>query len=166
MIGKMLELLRDALWAESASALLEPPLFEGRNEPSLVTEDIASLRLRVEHLSQSAAASIDVWVKQQLEDLFLAVGDDGLLEHLRDSNKEHPHRRRGAVSKLASDLLDRKLFKCVAQIKGVKAAQELYDKFHSSDTRRALERQAAEYAELGEGWKVVIWLPKPEMRLK
>ncbi len=166
MIGKMLELLRDALWVESASFLLHPPAFDKRHSPHLLSGDVAELRSLVNDLDSALSSAIDTWVKFRLEELFLAVGDDGLLEYLRATNYKRLDGRRVAVHTLANDLLDRRLFKFVARIKNAKAAHELYGKFHSPEVRRGLERSAAEYAELSEGWKVVIWLPKPEMRLK
>lgn len=166
MIGKMLELLRDALWVGSASRLLEPPAFESRHDPSLVDADVAELRRRVSQMDRSAPKAIDAWVKDQLEDLFLEMGDDGLLEHLSHFSEGQQRGRGDAISRIAVDLLDRNLFKFGARVKRAKAAHELYDKFHSPDVRRKLEREAAEYAELREGWKVVLWVPKPEMRLK
>jgi HD superfamily phosphohydrolase len=167
MVGKMLELLRDALWAESAAALLTPPTFAGRHDPPQGAEyDLGEIRSAVELNNATHAAKIDVWVKGRLEDLFLSVGDDGLFEHLRDTNKGYSGGRRQAVATIASDLLDRCLFKRAAKVKGAKAAADLYRKFSAPDRRRTLERGAAEYAELSDGWKVVIWLPKPTMRLK
>jgi HD superfamily phosphohydrolase len=166
MIGKMLELLRDALWAESASTLLNPPVFESRHDPYFVDAEMAELRSRVAEIDRSLLVSIDNWVKGRLEDLFLKGGDDGLLEYLSHISEGEQRGRRDAISRLAVDLLDRNLFKFGARVKRAKAAHELYDKFHSPDVRHRLEREAAEYAELREGWKVVLWVPKPEMRLK
>jgi HD superfamily phosphohydrolase len=166
MIGKMLELLRDALWSDSASALLDPPEFENRDDQYFIETDVPELRRRVAEINRSLPISIDNWVKDRLENLFLESGDDGLLEYLSHISEGAQRGRRDAISRLAVDLLDRNLFKFGARIKRAKAAHELYDKFHSPEVRHKLEREAAEYAELGEGWKVVLWVPKPEMRLK
>jgi hypothetical protein len=70
------------------------------------------------------------------------------------------------VATLAADLRDRRLFKKAAQVKGARAAKELYEKYSSPAVRRRLEHDAAEYAEIVEDWKVVLWLPNPDMRLK
>jgi HD superfamily phosphohydrolase len=167
MVGKMLEMLRDALWAESAAALLNPPQFVERADAAPSDQrDLAEIRTAIEGIDRLYPARIDDWVKSRLETLFLSVGDDGLFEHLRDVNLSHPRGRRQAVSTIASDLLDRCLFKFAAKVTGAKAADDLYKKFSVPDRRRSLERGAAEYAELSDGWKVVIWLPKPTMRLK
>jgi HD superfamily phosphohydrolase len=167
MVGKMLEMLHDALWAESATTLLDPPCDDDRHSPSSGDEsDLAKIRREVERDDKANPARIDHWVKDRLEDLFLSAGDDGLLEHLRDANKAHRRGRRQAVAEIATELLDRKLFGLAARVKGAKAADELYEKFSVPDRRQELERRAAEYAELSDGWKVVIWLPKPTMRLK
>jgi hypothetical protein len=166
MVGKMLEMLRDALWAESAATLLEPPAFGAHDgPPPRADRELAELRDAVEARGVNPR-DIDDWVKGRLEVLFLSVGDDGLLEHLFDSNRLHRAGRRQAVSTIAGDLLNRRLFKFAAQVKGAKAADALYAKFSPPDQRRRLERGAARYAELSDGWKVVIWLPKPTMRLK
>lgn len=166
MVGKMLELLRDSLWAESASALLHPP----RPSDSAVLRTVCDGDLRsLESVVCEQGVDprkIDDWVKQRLEALFLSLGDDGLLEHLRDANRSYTRGRRQAVSTLAGDLLDRRLFKFAAKVKGAKAADALYNKFRLPEKRRELEQRAAAYAELSDGWKVVIWLPKPTMRLK
>lgn len=179
MVGKMLELLRDALWADSALTLLDPPVDSDDRAftPTPDPRDASELQSAVEDLDSKGPKAIDRWVTARLEDLFLSVGDDGLLEHLRDSNQAHvvkdagdPTRdgRRVGAAILAGDLLDRRLFKQAAKLKDAKtaAAQDLYDKFKAPEERRRLERDAAEYAELREGWHVVLWVPKPEMRLK
>jgi HD superfamily phosphohydrolase len=166
MIGKMLELLRDAMWAESASALIDPPAFAGRDRQMADARDISEIGDDVRAIDPHAPSRIDTWVKERLEELFLAHGDDGLLEHLRDVNQTYVDGRRGGVSTLSRELLDRKLFRRAARARGAKAAKELYERFHRPETRRQLERDAAAYAEISDGWKVVIWLPKPEMRLK
>lgn len=166
MVGKMLELLRDALWVESTSLLLEAPTFDDRFNPTVLSDNASVLRSRITDNRREYAAAIDSWVKNRLEELFLAVGDDGLLEYLRDSNRQHRSGRRAAVHAIATDLLNRRLFKFAARVKSAKASHELYEKFHLPEVRRGLEQAAAEYAELSDGWKVVIWLPKPEMRLK
>ncbi len=167
MVGKLLEMLHDALWSDSAAALLAPPSFAARVDPPGHTDgDLAELRREVELAGAAYPGRIDTWVKRRLEALFLSTGDDGLLEHLRDSNRQYPRGRRQAVAAIAEDLLDRRLFGHAAKVKGAKAADALYEKFSAPDRRRELEQGAARYAELSDGWKVVIWLPKPTMRLK
>lgn len=167
MVGKMLEMLHDALWAESAATLLDPPVFAERDEHVRDDgRDLAEIRGAMQAGYRTHAGRIDDWVKWRLEALFLSVGDDGLFEHLRDANVGHRRGRRQAVAAIASDLLDRRLFKHAGRVTGAKAADDLYKKFSIPEQRRRLERGAAEYAELSDGWKVVIWLPKPSMRLK
>jgi HD superfamily phosphohydrolase len=179
MVGKMLELVRDALWADCALVLLDPPSDPDDRAFTPIPDprDASELRVAVKSRDRRLPSVIDTWVRGRLEILFLSVGDDGLLEHLRDSNQHHVEKdatdpvrdgRRAGAAILAGDLLDRRLFKRAAQLKGAKAAaaEELYEKFSAPEERRRLERDAADYAELREGWHVVLWIPKPEMRLK
>jgi HD superfamily phosphohydrolase len=163
MVGKMLEMLHDALWAESAGALLQPPPWDERYEAQTLPGEPEQLRAQV---GEAAGVEIDSWVRHRLEDLFLSLGDMGLLEHLRDANAPYTSGRRQGVSLIARDLLDRRLFKLAGRVDGAKARTELYDKFSPPRERRRLEKEAARFAELSDGWKVVIWLPKPTMRLK
>ncbi len=163
MVGKMLEMLHDALWAESAGALLEPLTWDDRYDARQLPGEPEQLRAEV---GDEASAALDVWVAHRLEDLFLSVGDMGLLEHLRDVNASYESGRRQGVSVIARDLLDRRLFKHAGRVAGAKAAKELWEKFSPPRERRRLEQEAARFAELSDGWKVVIWLPQPTMRLK
>jgi HD superfamily phosphohydrolase len=167
MVGKMLELVRDLLWAGSATAWLDPPFEEEEFAPARVAEDdVDELRKQIRAEDQEVEKGINDWVEGRLEELFLSLGDDGLLEHFRDSNKDATSGRRQAIHVLADDLLERRLFKRAAKVKGAKAAKELYDKYKSPEARRTLEQDAARFAELDGGWQVVLWLPNPDMRLK
>jgi hypothetical protein len=80
--------------------------------------------------------------ERQIERLLRRVGDDGFLEQLA---AEDPDRAPG-VPTLASDLLNRRLYKPLARAAGAHAAADLFDQFGDAATRRALEREAARYA--------------------
>ncbi len=73
------------------------------------------------------------------------------------------------MGSLASAVLYRQLFKLIGRAEGradMALAKEKYKKFGAADQRRKLETDAAHRAELAHGWKIVIWLPNPNMRLK
>ena len=172
MVGKMLELYHDLLWASEAQTRLDPgdgTLPVDARDLSEIEEDVA------QELGESTPAEIEKSVKEELDDLFRRLGDDGILEFLLEQHEEHrelprtdPTRdpRAVGVATLADDLLNRRLFKVAANVIGAHAARDLHDKYKNASTRRKLERDAAGYAEIDEGWKVVIWVPPPEMRLK
>lgn len=150
--------LKQAIFAASPGA---PDLPPGAEPPTEVSP--LSKRSR-------AIADIDAKVRGRLEDEFTSRSDDGLLEYLqRLGQRNEADARHRAIARLASGVLNRQLFKLMARAEGradTALAQEKYDKFGSVDRRRELERSAARRAELAHGWRVVIWLPNPDMRLK
>jgi HD superfamily phosphohydrolase len=152
MVGKMLELWRDAL----ADGAREPI-------PAAQVENVVKLEARTQ--ADDSVADLDDAVRRELEDVFLEVGDDGLLERLARGDTPGCPAPDG-VSELASMLLTRDLYKHAAAASGASAATRLHSRFSAPERRRGLERQAARYAGLAEDWHVVIWLPRPEMRLK
>lgn len=117
-----------------------------------------------------AVAAVDAEVRDKLEGEFTQRSDDGLLEHLQHlGNAEGADARHKAMGTLATAVLNRQLFKLIGRAEGradMALAQEKYEKFGAADQRRKLETEAAHRAELTHGWKVVIWLPNPNMRLK
>jgi HD superfamily phosphohydrolase len=102
-----------------------------------------------------------------IERQLLDRGDDGLLEFLADAGRTYePSPDLEKVSKLARELLDRKLFPEIARCDARAApATELRKKYKKPKKRLKLERELAEYAEI-EPWQVSIWLPPEEMHLK
>jgi HD superfamily phosphohydrolase len=100
--------------------------------------------------------------KRLIERLLRRVGDDGFLEQLA---AEDPDKAPG-VATLASDLLNRRLYKPLARAAGAHAAADLFDQFGDAATRRALEREAARYARVTPDWHIILWLPPATMRLK
>ena len=78
-------------------------------------------------------------------------------------------RRYQAVSELALAVLERRLFKLIGRADDAAdfaLAQLKYEKFGNPVTRRRIEQRAAKRAALDRGWKAVVWLPNPDMRLK
>jgi HD superfamily phosphohydrolase len=154
MIGKMLEMWRDGLLAEAGTT----------PEPASPANVVPfGERGPAPPVGEGSAA--EEAVRERLEEAFLQSGDDGLLERLAYDGGAGALASPG-VADLAVALLERRLFKHAANASGAYASTELYEQFAAADTRRALEREAARYAGLQHGWHVVIWLPRPEMRLK
>jgi HD superfamily phosphohydrolase len=171
MVGKMLELYHDLLWAREAQVRLTKD-----DDPPVDSRDLSEIEETVVHeLGVHVPNEIERGVRGDLDDLFRRLGDDGILEFLLDQHAKHREfpridlardPRAVGVATLADDLLNRRLFKVAARVTGAHAARDLHGKYKSARDRRDLERDAAGYAEIDEGWKVVIWVPQPEMRLK
>ena len=98
-----------------------------------------------------------------LEDLLLTFSDDGILEWLAEHD-QHP--RLGSAAGLARALLDRDLFRPVANAAGAFAAEDMHRRWGQRADRRALEASAARHARITEADQIIIWLPPPGMRLK
>jgi hypothetical protein len=166
MIGKLLEMWRDATWTEIAVR---------RGHARQVTrrkQDLTGLRAAIEgRTGRREVAHIDSAVVEALEAVFLTRGDDGILEWIVDwAGSAEPDGRTDAIERLATDVLNRRLFKPIGRAGGaheIALAQELYDRFgRSPEERRRLEQEAARFAEISEKWQLVMWLPAPKMRLK
>lgn len=149
MVGKMLELWRKALEAEVSTERPSNVVSMARQAPSSITS-----------IGEAEEASD---VQAQLEGVFTRLGDDGLLEQLALEGGTPPVR---GVTRLAEALLGRRLFKHIADASGAHAGADLHDRYGSPERRSEIEAEASRYAGLEEEWHVVVWLPKPEMRLK
>jgi uncharacterized protein len=102
--------------------------------------------------------------RARLEELLLRHGDEGLLEQAVACGLAGA--APGAeLAELAAALLDRRLFKLVANSGGDVAAERLHDSFAAPAARRALEQQAAGAAGIDE-WRLALWIPPPRMRFK
>lgn len=164
MIGKLLEMWRDETFVEFAQDRF----------PNLVRRhrrDIDALREAVRRTNPAAEKRLNDRVQRRLEEQFLRSGDDGLLEWIRDwaEGARRTDGRRAAVGNLATDVLNRHLFKPIGRAHGEYErglAEELHERFGSPERRRSLEEAAATFAGMKERWQVVIWLPAPKMRLK
>lgn len=106
-------------------------------------------------------------VERQLDKLLRESGDDTLLEHLaRDRSLRRTQAGRDATT-LASDLLERRLYRHVANASGAHAPKELHKKFGDRETRSKLELSASNWADLSNRHaQVLLWIPPPGMRLK
>jgi len=166
MIGKLLEMRSDWLWWSEAN--VRQPAAAARHR-----KDIDALRAAMREIGgDELCKEITAGVEQRLEHDFLAYGDDGLLEQLRDwgsADEAAEDGRRSAVGELASDVLDRRLYKRIGRADArhdIALSKRIYDKFGKRAPRRELEEAAARWAGLDRRWEVVLWLPSPKMRLK
>lgn len=164
MLGKMLELWNDDLRVAAArrhgGAEVRRANAEGLDAAGYweaLKEDVGPQR----------AVEINEEVLDRIEETVRSLGDDTLLEYLAGKldcpdQEEGPSPR---VRQLAEDLLNRRLYKRVAQAAGTAAKERIYELFGSRSARRKLEQEAARFAGVEEE-QVVVWLPNPEMRLK
>jgi uncharacterized protein len=162
MVGKTLEMYRDALWVEKA--------MEAHPKIRTDASDISRFKVRYrKSYGLKAVTEIDEAAKAEIEMMFLNHGDDGLLEHLLSiaNAKAEADRRWAGIKSLVEGLRDRKLFKRLALTSTNDEAQEIFQKWgNSPEKRRNLERAVARAAEVKPAWKVVAWIPPPGMRLK
>jgi HD superfamily phosphohydrolase len=179
MIGKALDIWSDALWVEEARRELR----KTRGEPgsSLGSADIDALRKRIDEAParrnakgerRSRSKLLADGVRDHIDRVMTEHGDDSLLEYLkglpREYGVENPDKpRRHAVSQLAADLENRRLYKRRArQTKTGIAPEAFVDKYGSPPMRRRLERRAAAFAGIDKAWWVVLWIPPAKMKLK
>jgi HD superfamily phosphohydrolase len=181
MLGEALERWEGALWLEEVGAALED--IEGHEAPLAVGETY-KLKKMFERADRERATAVTRRVRGHLEAEFLAHGDDGLLEHMGSLDRRPAASGYTATasarllrhsSELARALLDRDLFRIAGRV-GFKdtSASNLHDKFGSPSARDRLERDAERFAEVGMHDptetriepRVVIWLPRPGMKLK
>lgn len=181
MLGEALERWEGALWLQRAAARLDG--VEG-HEDAVAAGETYRLKSMLAAKDPATAEDVRDAVRADLEKEFIAHGDDGLLERMSSLADEQVVD--GAVAKtakrllrqsaqLSQALLDRNLFRIAGRV-GYKdaSAEALFDAFGRADRRDALERGAERFAELGAADdedtrvepRVVLWLPKPGMRLK
>ena len=158
MIGKMLDMWSDAIWLDIAKS--EKDKLEDRPYP-----DISEAKSTVDEGTQKI---INAAVKTRLEADFTHFGDDGLLQHIAHQAKvaDKSDRRTQAMATLAADVLNRRLFKRIGSFDSRENADEVWGVFGPAEQRRRIEQGAAKYAELDHSWYVLLWIPKPDMKLK
>lgn len=181
MIGKLLEMWHDQQFVEFAAAdHADVVATTGRVDIATIEKAIAQRNPDEQSTSKeakperplaemnSAVGEIERKVRASFEKEFMTRSDDGLLEHLAALGHDASEERVQAVSALARAVLDRNLYKMIGRTgdDAVHLATLTYDKYGSAATRRRLEREAAHYAGLSDGWKVVLWIPNPGMRFK
>jgi HD superfamily phosphohydrolase len=173
MVGKALEMWYDALLAAKLRSALAGQRRGGAGRGGSVPNatrldalrDAARRRLgddRVDELAGEAKGEVDVELCQR--------GDDAMLEYLRDLRPETSGldvKRVAAINQLAAGILNRTLFKPVAQQSETRGPRaDFYAEHGDSQARRRLEEDAARFAGLERAWQILIWLPSPTMRLK
>ena len=171
MVGKALVMWHDALLVEIGTDRLtqrgadEPDWPAGR-EPDAVMTALGTT-------DAEAPDEVRDAVSEEMDHQLLRRGDDGLLEYLRDLpdarvlGASRDARRRRAISTLATDLLNRQLFKRIARQRHIRESREEFcEKFSTPEVRRRLEQQAARFAGVEAGWHIAVWVPPADMRLK
>lgn len=183
MLSKLLEMWGDWLWEDIAKT------YRSDVVTKLSTRDLVTLKDEFAKLVPDASVDangvrkedeeplhlahiIDRDVRARIEDRLIRHSDDGLLEYLRDwagGAEPETDRRRGAIASLATSVQTRQLYKPIGSAQGSADQSNdvaIHKRFGSPDIRREVERDAAAYAGVDSGWKVVVWVPKPGMRLK
>ena len=181
MLGKLLEMWHDAIWHEKALAAF-PELQNAEKQL-----DATWLEARVKQLAQDrpdgsvkTPDQLENETAAELERHFRFFGDEGLIEHLiwdldersrvlQANGEADIDERWQAIKVLAEQLRFREHFRMLAHAGGpevIPSARDKYEQFGSAEERRKLERAAAKWAGLDPAWKVVLWVPSPEMRLK
>lgn len=174
MLGKMLEMWKDALWYQFATkddaALSQHPR---ALDASWLREAVADPGPRGVPEGK-AVADLDRRTQEEIERYFRFFGDEGLLEHLIWTLKEKKtgfglDEREDGILKLASRIRYRDHYRLLGQASGpnvLGVAQEKFDAFGTAAERRQLERRAARFVGIDPAWQVILWIPNPRMRLK
>lgn len=169
MIGKTLEIWRDALWAELAADQLtdnsDASWAPGRTLEALHAALAAN---------QASGTELDAQVRAELDEAMTRRSDDGLFEYLRElptapreGVRHRDDSRRATVATLAKMVEQRHLFKRIAVQRHTREDREKFYREHGGpDNRRRMEQRAARFAGLDPAWQVQVWLPSPKMRLK
>lgn len=171
MLGKLLDMWRDALWAEQAEKS-HPHLFTNRD----VIADVGETRLLVRNgHGQDAVDRLDALVEARVEDQFLNWDDDGLLTDLKRSTSMTAKAggpgaaRLAGIANLSEMVLARELFKTLGRADSeadLAVADKIHKTWGSSEKRRELEEGAARFAGITPRWRIVLWVPGPKMRPK
>lgn len=171
MIGKALEIWHDALWAESAADAIagpavDAPAWPAGRELERLTDALKTVGAKPKTITRKVKAEIDVAMTDR--------GDDGLLEYLgglpsvpRRGVRHRDEKRRAAVATLSKAVENRALYARIAHQSHTRTERLKFFKEHGKpESRRRLESRAAHFAEIKPAWHILIWLPRPEMRLK
>jgi len=170
MVGKLLQLYRDALLAEAIRERADKDTVLAGNLADVPDDHLDELSARARrHLKKSGFDQLESSVRERLDELLVAHGDDGLLERLRDEGA-----KRGAddprwegVGELARRLLDRDLFRPLARVSDRSHARRLWKRVGERPAERLrIEREATHFAGVKPDWFAVVWVPPERMRLK
>lgn len=110
-------------------------------------------------------------VRKAMEKEFRRLGDEGLIDFLSELPGRSPDDQVSpllkASARLAGELRDRKLFQIAGRV-GVNdvSPEEIYEKYGHPAARARLEAEAQRFAGVRGDPKVVLWIPRPDMRLK
>lgn len=168
MVGRLLELWIDARSVaeeQPNSATKRPDVVGSRTEGRAHPRRERKVRVTVDLPDDTTWKNVKTSPndeEREIEQLLRHAGDDGFLEQLAAMDPD----RAPGVATLASDLLNRRLYKPLARAAGAHAAADLFSQFGDWATRRALEHEAAWYAGVTPDWHLILWLPPPTMRLK
>ena len=123
------------------------------------------LELWLDYLQKSSA---DQEPLEVLEGQMVRFGDDGLLEHIREtvSVSRGNSASHDALVEFCNALLGRRLYKLIGHSRQISIADEIFGRYGSPESRRALEKEVATYVGLVHEWHVLVWVPSPEMKLK
>lgn len=166
MLGKLLEMLRDEWWLEAAVGVVPAVAdYADRSHDEKLRQRVAELK------GPESLHTIDSIVASRMEEMFLAFGDEGLIEHLIWSYRASPPagERQEGIADLALRIRHRGHFRMIAHAGGREVLPSAGDKhahFGSAEKRRQLERSATKWADIKPSWSVVLWIPGPNMRLK
>lgn len=166
MLGKLLEMLRDEWWLDAAVVAVPAVAdFEERWHDDKLRQHVHDLA------GPDVVGTIDSTVAARMEEMFLAFGDEGLIEHLLWMNRNSPPEgeRQTGIADLALRIRNRDHFRMIAHAGGREVLPSAADKhahFGSAAKRRELERSATKWADVKPAWSVVLWVPGPNMRLK
>ena len=165
---------------------------EGRRRTDVISEMLKYLRYRYElservivHHAKVAAdvmvgRLLEMWLeylaasssgedhKQILERQMVRFGDDGLLEHIRETAKGavQENKQTEGIVEVCDALLNRRLYKLIGHCRQVSIASQVYSAYGNASSRRELELEISQFANLENEWQVLLWIPSPEMKLK
>lgn len=161
MIGKSLEMWHDSVWLKKAEQ-------EFSDVIKSKSSNIDEARNLISAVNSKKVAELDRSTREYMENEVLRRGDDGLLEHLIDYSEQRTRqdKRLFGVYSLTGGVLYRRLFKLIGRSTARANAGRIYETHGSPAARRQLEEDAGKYAGLDHDWKVLVWIPAPDMRLK
>ncbi|MCP4383397.1 MAG: HD domain-containing protein [Hyphomicrobiales bacterium] len=158
MIGKLL-----SMWADEL--LIEELRSAGADLDDVTAKDIdVSIGKAGSDTSRAARARVG----ERVEGLFLNRGDDGVLEYIVDLYEDPATSRQAGVKELALAVLDRRLYKLIGrapETAGLDRAT-FFNTYGDPAKKREIEQRVSVFAGIDEGWRVLLWVPPPAMRLK
>lgn len=180
LLGESIERWEWALWWLSARkrglleeiearadfAITRVPEYRAELEKAVGKKEMSRIEWAKEPLGE-----VEAEVKAAMEKEFARLGDEALIDHLvglrgdlRDSDVRP---LADASAGLAELLRNRRLFAIAARIgAGDVSPETIYERFGEPAPRAELEAAAQRFAGLDDYPRVILWIPKPDMRLK